>query len=56
MVYKYLYVAIFSKQDKGPFSGFFQDLFLIIFVTAFLNVEYIEFYYLAKNTHNGFQF
>ena len=56
-------LALVSKETilkrhtriKGHFQAIFQDLFLIIFVGDFLNVDYIEFYYLAQNMHNDYQ-
>ena len=34
-------LKIATKQDKGFFRAIFLDLFLIIFVRAFLNVDFI---------------
>ena len=48
-------ISLTQSRIEGRFQTIFQDLFLLIFVRAFLNIECIEFYYLAKNMHNDFQ-
>ena len=38
----------YDSRIKGLFQAIFQDLFLIIFVRAFLNVKCIEYFILLK--------
>ena len=44
-----------QSRTKGFFRAIFLDLFLIIFVRAFLNGDLILFYYLPQNVINNFQ-